>query len=584
MKIISKISHKIFWSFLLIIFFTVIPLLVLIHATMKDNHLELIRSEMESKLGLISLYTKNFYGGNWNRLSQNKKLLEEISKIINSRITIVKTNGEIIADTDVKNPAELETHLYRSEISRAINSPQEIAYSSRYSDTLSIYMMYAAKMYDDVVVRISKPLTEIEKNLDAAYKTFFASYLISLIFAIGAGIFISHRITNPIRRTIRFAQKISDGNFSDRIYHYNEDEIGILQKSLNKMTDTLMKQIKDLTVEQRKLKITLKTISDGIAVINSDKKIIIANNLFLDMLNIPNSMLNRQYFEMIRSRTLNAKIEEVLLSHERIQYEEKFFNGIICEITLNPIIEDYQMHGVLVVLRNETEKKKVEKFKSELVANMSHELKTPITIMKGYLETINENISDIEPAKLYINKAIENVDRQNSLINDILKLNMLESKVEFPKDYIDLKEVISNCVKILEHKILAKNIRIDCSISDLPDRIDGNKFLSEEVFFNLIDNAINYSKSDSKIDVLSENNNGIIKILVRDYGIGIPSDSINRIFERFYRVEKSRSRDTGGTGLGLSIVQHAVELLDWKISVTSGSITGTVFTVEISYI
>jgi two-component system phosphate regulon sensor histidine kinase PhoR len=549
---------------------------------MKDNHLELIRSEMESKLGLISIYTKNFYNGNWNRLSQDKKFLEEISKIIDLRITIVKVTGEVIADTDVLDPSELETHLYRSEISRAINNPNEIAYSSRLSHVLNIYMIYAAKMYDDVVVRVSKPLTVVEKNLNTAYKTFFISFLISLIFAIGTGVFISYRITNPIQRTIRFAQKISDGNFSDRIHHYSEDEVGVLQKSLNKMTDTLMKQIKDLTVEQRKLKITLKTISDGIAVISKDKKIILANNLFLEMLDIPDSMLNRQYFEMIRSRTLNAKIEEVVSSREKIKYEEKFFNGIICEITLNPIIEDHQMHGVLIVMRNETEKKKIEKFKSELVANMSHELKTPITIMKGYLETISENIEDGETAKVYISKAIENVDRQNLLINDILKLNMLESKVEFPRDFIDIKEVILNCIKVLEHKISDKKIDMNCSISDLPERIAGNKFLSEEVFFNLIDNAINYSRNDGKIEIFFEDNYGHIKISVRDFGIGIPIDSIDRIFERFYRVEKSRSRDTGGTGLGLAIVYHAVELLDWKISVISDSVTGTVFTVEVS--
>ena len=582
MKIISKISYKIFWSFALIIVSTMLPLFVLIHATMKDNHLELIRSEMESKLGSISLYAKNFYNGDWNRFSQNKELLKEISKIIDSRITIIKTNGEVIADTDVLDSSELEMHLYRSEISRAINNPNEFAYSSRLSHTLNIYMMYAAKMYDDVVLRISKPLTDVEKNLNTAYKTFFTSFIICLLFAIGAGIFISYKITNPIQKTIRFAKKISDGNFSDRMYNYGEDELGVLQKSLNKMTDMLISQIKDLTVEQRKLKLTLKTISDGIAVISNDKKIIIANKLFLEMLNIPASMLNMQYFEMIRSRTLNAKIEEAISSRKRIEYEEKFFNEIICEITLNPIIEDNQMHGILLVMRNETEKRKIEKFKSELVANMSHELKTPITIMKGYLETINENVTDVETAKIYIGKAIENVDRQNLLINDILKLNMLESKVEFPKDFIDIKEVVSNCIKILDHKISDKKISMNCSISDLPDKIAGNKFLSEEVFFNLIDNAINYSKSGGKVEIFSEDNYGSIKISVRDYGIGIPEDSINKIFERFYRVEKSRSRDTGGTGLGLAIVHHAIELLGWKISVISDSVTGTVFTIRIS--
>jgi two-component system phosphate regulon sensor histidine kinase PhoR len=215
------------------------------------------------------------------------------------------------------------------------------------------------------------------------------------------------------------------------------------------------------------------------------------------------------------------------------------------------------------------------------VSNVSHELKTPIAIVKGYLETIKENPDNREMMNDFIERAIENVDRQNALIQDIIKLSMIESSKEFEKEEINIRQVILNCLDIVTPKINKKDIKLKTELSsELDYKIHANQFLVEEVFFNIIDNAINYNNQGGKLDITAEKKDEALIIKISDSGIGIPSEYIDRIFERFYRVDRSRSRATGGTGLGLSIVKHAAMVLGWKVSVASDK-NGTSFTIAV---
>lgn len=393
-----------------------------------------------------------------------------------------------------------------------------------------------------------------------------------MIFALFIIIIISKKITNPIKETMLFAEEFSNGNYSKRILNYNNDEIGALQKSLNKLADVIISKMDALALEQNKLTVTIDNINDGIAVIDSSKKIIIANKAFDSILNT-GKYLNKKYYEVLRSSSLDTMIEYCLQNGERAEFTEKFYNSIICDIFIIPLKEVKSIQGVLLVLHNITEKKKLDEMKTELVANLSHELKTPITIIKGYIETIKDNFKessiDKKTIEDFIDRAIQNADRQNSIINDMLKLNMIETVTHLSSEKINLKDIILNCINILTSKLQKKNLSLDYNIELLDKNISANRFLAEEIFFNIIDNAINYTNHGGNIDISSEQENGKTKIIIADTGIGIPSESIDRIFERFYRVDKSRSRDTGGTGLGLSIVKHAVELLRWNINVES---------------
>ncbi|TAL35475.1 MAG: HAMP domain-containing protein, partial [Spirochaetes bacterium] len=391
---------------------------------------------------------------------------------------------------------------------------------------------------------------------------------------------LSRVITNPINESIDFAWGFAKGDLGRRIINYNDDEIGRLQSALNSLADALQDKINGFLLEQNKLAATVQSIHEGIALIDTRKRIVLHNRAFSSFLTIDQEILDRNYYEAIRSSSLNAKIEYALSSSVPCSFEEELRSGITCEIYITPISGEHELNGVLIVLHDVTERKRIVKLKTELVGNLSHELKTPITILKGYLETLRENRCDKDTIGELIDKALASVERQNSIINDMLKLNMLETTRAFQDEDVDLRDVIENCLNILTPKVREKRIVVAAQLDALPGAIRANRFLAEEILFNIIDNGINYNRDDGSLTIVAQLQHRRLALEISDTGIGIPPESLDRVFERFYRVNKSRSRATGGTGLGLSIVKHAAELIAWQISVKSTE-SGSTFTIEI---
>ncbi len=473
----------------------------------------------------------------------------------------------------------MDNHRYRVEIKDAINNGK--GYSVRYSNTLKTDMLYYAVAYPRYVVRLAKPLYEIDGSVRQVRE------LIILLGFLALGVtgiiimIISRRVTRPIVETLNFAEQFSRGDYSRRILNYSDDEIGTLQRSLNRLADIIVDKIDNLLLEQNKLEVTIESIHDGIGVVDINKKLVIANGAFADLLEIKNLSAGPLYYEVIRSSSFNSMIEYALSHGEKTSFEEEFVNGTICEVAISPIREEKTIRGILLVLHDVTEKKKIERLKTELVGNLSHELKTPITILRGYIETMKDHLHEQDLCRGFISKSLVNIDRQNSIINDMLKLNRIETSSDFQWEEINIKEIISNCVDLLSAKAIVKKVDLSVDSSGMNESVTGNRFLAEEVFFNIIDNAISYNYEEGSVKVASEKEKGILTVIISDTGIGIPSEAVERIFERFYRVDKSRSRETGGTGLGLSIVKHASELLGWKLKVNSGN-RGTTFRINIT--
>ncbi len=529
---------------------------------------------MNEKIEFINLFLKDKPGLYKGRIdSKFSGTIKELSGIIKMRITIVDYNGKVIADSD-HDPLQMDNHRYRLEINESIKNKK--GESIRHSDTLNLNMLYLARDTGKYIIRLAKPLKEIDNRINRLKADIIYFGLFALLIAIIFTTYISQRITRPIRETREFAESFSDGDYSKRILNFSDDEIGILQKSLNRMADRIVSEIDKLILEQNKLKITIESTSDGIAVIDNNKRVLIANKAFLSLLEINSNVINKVYFEVIRGSSFNKRIQTALSNSKNAHYQEKLHTGRYCDVFIIPIKEEQSLQGILIVLHDITEKKKIDQLKTELVGNLSHELKTPIAILKGYIETIQSNLDDTGLCTDFLKKAVVNIDRQDSIINDMLKLNRLETLTEIPVEKISLKEIISNCVDILSAKAKAKEIEIKQNIEMPDEKADGNKLLAEEIFFNIIINAINYTNPGGTIKIESQNETGRTVISITDSGIGIPEDSIDRIFERFYRVDKSRSRATGGTGLGLSIVKHAADILNWDIKVKSGT-KGTTF-------
>ena len=574
----KKISNRIILSFMALIAILIIVLLFLILDHIRGYHLNILKREMTEKLNFIELEIRNNpYRYLRSSIPDRQAFIHGLSRIVNLRITLVDFNGIVIADSEYTNVGAMDNHRYRPEINRSLS--EGTGDSIRFSNTLRTDMLYMAKKSDLEVIRLAKPLREVDESIAQLRAYILMAGGIALLLSGLLVIVISRRIARPINETMSFARDFSNGEFSRRISNYSNDEIGLLQKALNRLADTVVEKINTLLFEQNKLNKTIESINDGIAVVGKDKKILVANRAFKMLLDIDADVVGRLFFEAIRNRSLNSHIEYAHATGETASFEETFLNGRHCDVYINPIAGEQELGGILIVLHDTTEKKKIEQMKTDLVSNMSHELKTPIAILKGYLETMEPHLCDPEMAKDLLKKALANVDRQASLINDILKLNRLETSKDFTTEFIDLRSVVRNSIEILGPKARKKNVSITFNTDGQHAMVPGNRFLAEEIFFNIIDNAINYNVEGGTINIDMEKSGDRLIVAVVDTGIGIPEDSIGRIFERFYRVDKSRSRSTGGTGLGLSIVKHASDILGWNIRVSSDT-SGTKFVIE----
>lgn len=545
----------------------------------RDTHLSLIRKEIGEKIQLaeILLDRSGALSHREGRLLNDEA--RRISSIIHLRVSVIDEKGVVRADSS-RDAETLDNHYYRIEVRRAIEEGS--GESIRYSNSLRTEMLYSAKKSGAYVIRLAKPLHDIDESV-ASLRAFIMVVMgVTLVLAFLANMAISRLITRPINETIDFADDFARGDLARRIFNYSDDEVGKLQKSLNRLADSLQDKINTLVLEQNKLGVTIENISDGIAVVGSDRKVVLLNGAFASLLEVRGNPEGRYYYEVIRNSALNARIERCLSEGDEAGFEIELLNDISLDVNVRPIREEKTLQGVLIVLHDITERKRIMRIKTELIGNLSHELKTPITILKGYLETIRAHLHDPASTAAFVEKALVNIDRQNSIINDMLKLNMLETAPVFPTERIHLSDIITNCANILAPKVREREINLHLDLGPARLETDGNRFLAEEIFFNLIDNAINYNTPRGGIDVVAETVRGTLAIEVRDTGIGIPEDSRERIFERFYRVNKGRSRATGGTGLGLSIVKHAADLLGWKIRVSSGG-AGTTFRVEIPF-
>jgi len=573
----NRFARKIILLYATFITGIILFLLFFFNTLFYNAHLTVIKREMEEKATFVEqiFLEEHVTPDNPESIINAVKTSARIVKL---RITIISANGTVITDSEAPDVTHMDNHLYRPEIQNAM--ADGTGFNIRRSATIKTDTLYCAKRNGIYFIRLAKPLHEIDKSVAALRGGVLTAGFVLALGSFLLLVFATRRIAKPIAETGEFAVQFASGNFDRRILHYSDDEIGSVQRSLNAMADTIVRTINDLRSGQEKLRTTLETIPDGIALISPDGKISFSNGALASILGIPSVPSGRLHFEIIRSKEINLAIEHILETGVCPRPEEISIDDRIYELFINKVHEGDSGHSALILLHDITEQKRIERIKSELVGNMSHELKTPIAIMRGYLETIRENIPSDAPTRPFIDKAIENADRQSLLITDILKLHAMESSSDFPRDIIDLGGIIDSVITLIRPKAAERNVSFNVNTASLPSPIQGSRFLAEEIFFNLIDNAVNYNNPSGKVSVYTELSDGSVLVHIEDTGIGIPDDSIDRIFERFYRVDKSRSRATGGTGLGLSIVKHACELLGWKVHATSIH-NGSRFTVSI---
>ena len=489
------------------------------------------------------------------------------------RFTVINKEGEVIFDNEI---TKLDNHNNRQEIIDAFKNGS--GSSVRYSASLSTSMVYVAtKIDDNTVIRSSVPVNSIRVFTSGTLKYYIAIILLVFVLSLFLAVKLVKIIVYPINELQKVTSKIENGDLNKRAIIYNYDEIGFLAQTFNNIADQLEIRIIDSLDKKNKLEAILESMESGVIAIDNNENIILINSYSQKLFDLKEDNIGKKISDCIIDYDLINFIREI---PEIGTKEIKLFHPIERELRVkkSPIINYLNNSiGIVITVQDITDIKRLENMRSEFVANVSHELKTPLTSIKGFSETLRY-VDDSETKNKFLDIIDKESERLTNLINDILILSNIENIHKMESEYFNPGDVIENVLDMVKSQAYKKSIIIkynDCFNSE----ILGSKDKFHQLAVNLIENAIKYSNENGvvKIDLTLEEQYFVFK--VKDNGIGIPKNDIPRIFERFYRVDKSRS--TRGTGLGLAIVKHIVKLFNGEISVKSKVGRGSTFTVKI---
>ncbi|OJV66715.1 MAG: hypothetical protein BGO41_04635 [Clostridiales bacterium 38-18] len=516
-----------------------------------------------------------------------RSFVNDASRELDTRVTIIYEDGTVLADTH-EDPAKMNNHLNRAEVIDAIRT-DKMGTSIRYSNTVKADFLYVAVPAhiggETWIIRVSKQLTEIKEMNQHILNVAVVSIFGTAVFALLMSIFVSKRITKPIDALTETANEIANGEFGRKIYIEANDQIGELAQSFNKMSQTLSSSMSELRQRNSELEAILNSMINGIIAVDQNKNIILINKFCFDILDLPQDYVveNESMYKIIRNEEIANMVECAIIEGQSQMKELNYVHTEkILRIYVNPIIAaTKEILGSIVVIQDVTQIRKLEQMRSDFVSNVSHELKTPLTSIRGFVDTLkNGAIHQPETAMRFLDIIDIESDRLYRLINDILLLSEIESMDREPEQTeVEVSSVIEEVVDILELRANEKGLKLVTEVEASPV-IHANRDRIKQMMINLVDNGIKYTEK-GEIRVKLGTQGSWVVITVSDTGIGFNESHKERLFERFYRVDKGRSRSQGGTGLGLSIVKHIVLLYKGKISVSSQPGKGTTFEILI---
>jgi two-component system phosphate regulon sensor histidine kinase PhoR len=511
---------------------------------------------------------------------------------VDTRITVILPDGKVVGDT-AEDPQHMDNHKGRPEIRQAVASERSLGSSIRYSHTTKEDRMYVAVALRRggrliAVVRTSIPLTAIQETIAGLYQRIVVAGLLAAAVIAGVSLWISRRISRPLEEMEAGAQRFARGDLGHRLPDSDCEEIAALSTAMNEMASQLGERISAVTRQQNELQAMLVSMDEGVLAVDPKGRIISLNQAFADLLHAQvDELRGRIIHEVIRKPDLLQFMESALSSTVPVEETIELHDAEDLRLRARgTALLDAQQEkiGALVVLHDITRLLRLETVRRDFVANVSHELGTPITAIKGFVESLLDGaLEDQENARRFLRIVLRQVDRLDAMADDLLTLSRLESQAE--QQAVELRpdcvrSVLQAAVQTCETIAVQYGVRLELQCSD--DLVtDIDPALLERAVMNLIDNAVKYSGPDTVVQVTGERVDGRIVIRVKDRGCGIAAKHLSRLFERFYRVDKARSRERGGTGLGLAIVKHIAVLHHGSVEVTSAVGVGSTFTIRL---
>ncbi len=573
----------------LIIIFIVIQLFIisLSFYYFSANHREFYLEQEKINLGHYSQLMLNNIS--LEEIENEDRILEkkaaEWSNDSETRITIIAADGKVLADSDYEIK-EMDNHRNRPEVVQAIESDYS-GTAIRYSETIGEEMLYYAlpvKNQGELigVLRISRPIEFIRSVLFEDIKSYLFFFIILAAITIIFGWRLTYSIVKPLETVTKTAEKISEGDLSQRIpvRKYNS-EIEKLARMFNLMAEELEDKITEISQEKNRIEAILESMVDGVIAVDKKGKISLINSAARRIFNIEaEKVKGKELINSLFSHRIDMYLERAFDKKESISREIKYNNPEqkIIQATFIPLLDESEdVNGGVIVLTDITELRKLETVRNDFVANVSHELRTPLTSMVGYLDTLLEsNIEDPKTRDRFLKIIKEETDRLSVLIKDLMNLSKIESQ-SFDLEADDLIKVINKVVNLLKQNAENKNIEIKLKFDEQIPLVYMVREQIKQVLINLIDNAIKYTSAGGEVLIRVEKEEDKIYCFIKDNGMGIPRADQERIFERFYRVDKARTRSLGGTGIGLSIVRNIIKQHGSEIQVKSREGAGSEF-------
>ena len=528
-------------------------------------------------------------------------IVRELSRRALARVTLVDSTGQVLADSAVsdRDLATIENHRTRPEIEQAIATGSGT--DLRASHTTGDRMLYRAVRLNEqgttsspLYLRLGLPMTALEQELAKLKRNLTIAFGSAFLIAVGLSIWLARSLTKPLSDMATAARQLAAGDHSVRIQTRSRDEVGLLANTLNHMTDELRSKIEELSEDRAQLLAMLTSMVEGVMVLDYKGRILQVNPALERMFGVTRAETRgRQFTEVFGHPELNALVSTVLATRTGQEDEIILTPSGRCldvEASVAGGEQDNEACAVLV-FHDITELRRLENIRKDFVANVSHELRTPLTSIKGYVEALLDGGKD-DPATSvrFLDIILKQSDRLNLILEDLLQLSKIESgQVQFKQEPLHLGSVVERTIAMIKPLADKKQHRLSAQIAPNLPLITGDEERLVQVLANLLDNAIKYTPEGGQITVAARRmplaqadvRRNSVELTVTDTGIGIPEQDRPRVFERFYRVDKARSRELGGTGLGLAIVRHIVEGHGGQIWVEGNVPTGSRFVVRL---
>ncbi len=505
-------------------------------------------------------------------LKEAPKLQSKVKKLAEGtdlRITIIDPEGAILADSSETSEAlaKMDNHATRPEVASALR--KETGMSIRYSMTVQTKMLYIAipiLEHSQIlgVVRTAMPITRVDEILASVRRPVMLAAVLGILIVLVAGILFGGRLTQRIGRITSVAERYAREDWSEKILMDGRDELKMLADTMNQMATSLRSRIEDLESEKGKISVILSNMNEGVIAISRRKQFVMANPAAEKIFGFTAAHTQeKSLIEITRHPQLERIVDHAFQEQKNASSEIQISGKIKKTLLANVIVLDAHARdiGGILVFHDMTELRRLENIRKEFVANVSHELRTPLTSIKGFIETLlGGALKDPPTSERFLKIVSEETDRLGRLVEDILTLGEIEQGAALVrKEKIDLASELPAILERFKTQLQEKKIAVENRISGKPLPLSGDRDKVHQVFVNLIDNAIKFNKPEGMIVLSADQSPKGVVITIEDTGIGIPEESLGRIFERFFRVDKARSKELGGTGLGLAIVKHIME-------------------------